>query len=102
MGPRRLVLTKRALCDLRAHYEYISEFDPIAAKRVLHDINRKIEWIAELGINGAPRPFIPGLRAFPFKNRCIYFTITDEAITVLRVMHGRQDISPNDFPKSDP
>lgn len=102
MGPRRLLLTKRALRDLRAHYEYIFEFDPISAKRLLHDINRKMEWIAELGINGVPRPFIPGLRAFPFKNRCIYFTITDEAITVLRVMHGRQDISPNDFPESDP
>lgn len=101
MGPRRLVLTKRALRDLRAHYDYILEFDPVAAKRLLHEINRKMEWIAELGITGAPRSFIPGLRAFPFKNRCIYFTISDEAITVLRVMHGRQNISPDDFPESD-
>jgi plasmid stabilization system protein ParE len=95
------VLTKRALRDLRAHYDYIFEFNPIAAKRVLHEINRKMEWIAELGITGAPRSFIPELRAFPFKNRCIYFTISDEAINVLRVMHGRKDISPNNFPESD-
>lgn len=63
MGPRRLVLTKRALLDLRAHYEYTLEFDPIAAERLLHEINRKMEWIAELGITGAPRSLIPGLRA---------------------------------------
>lgn len=102
MGPRRLMLTKRALRDLRAHYDYVAQFDAIAAKRLLHEINKKMEWIAEFGITGASRSFIPGLRAFPFKNRCIYFTITHEAITVLRVMHGRQDISPDDFPESDP
>jgi toxin ParE1/3/4 len=101
MGPRRLVLTRRATRDLRAHYDYIFKFDPIAAKRLLDEINKKIEWIAELGITGVPRSFFPGLRAFPFKNRCIYFTITDEAIIVLRVLHGRQNTSPDDFSESD-
>ncbi|MDZ7872021.1 MAG: hypothetical protein U5N27_01815 [Rhizobium sp.] len=44
-----------------------------------------------------------GLRShFPIESRCIYFTISDEAITVvLRIMHGRQNISPDDFPESD-
>ena len=65
MGPRRLVLTKRALRDLRAHYDYILEFDPVAAKRLLHEINRKMEWIAELGMTPSSQArIISALRTF--------------------------------------
>ncbi|WP_245281511.1 type II toxin-antitoxin system RelE/ParE family toxin [Rhizobium sp. AAP43] len=102
MRRRQLVLTKSALRDLRAHYDYVCAFDPGAAERLLHEINRKIRSIAELGVSGVPRTFSPGLRAFPFRNRCIYFTITDDTVTVLRVMHGRQNTTPDDFPESEP
>lgn len=101
MRRRQLVLTKSALRDLRAHYDYVYEFDPVAAERLLQEVTRKISVIAELGLSGVPRSFSPGLRAFPFRNRCIYFTISDDTVTVLRVMHGRQNTTPDDFPESD-
>lgn len=96
------MMTQRALLDLRDHYEFIAKTDPVAAKRLLLDIDRKIHSIAKLGLTGSPRPFIPGLRAYPYKNRCIYFVVSDDLLTVLRVKHGRQNISPDDFPESDP
>ncbi|MDH4413003.1 MAG: type II toxin-antitoxin system RelE/ParE family toxin [Rhizobium sp.] len=94
-------MTKTALRDLRDHYDFIVSTDPVAAKRLLLDIDRKIQSIAKLGLSGSPRPFIPGLRAYPYKNRCIYFVVSDDLLTVLRVKHGRQNISPDDFPESD-
>ncbi|MDM9629198.1 type II toxin-antitoxin system RelE/ParE family toxin [Rhizobium sp. S152] len=78
-------------------YEHIAIVDALAARRFLDDINGRIEWIAKLGITGSPRDFIPGLRAFPYRRRCIYFFIDDENLSVLRVLHGRQEIKPSYF-----
>jgi plasmid stabilization system protein ParE len=86
-----------ALNDLLGIYNYIADFDPLAARRFLDDINGKIEWMAAYGITGSPRDFIPGLRAFPYRKRCIYFFIDDDEMTVLRVLHGRQKIKAEDF-----
>lgn len=97
MRPRQLKMSFEALNDLLGIYEYIAQFDPIAARRFLDDINGKIEWMANLGITGSPRDFIPDLRAFPYRKRCIYFFIDGEKLSVLRILHGRQKISPDDF-----
>lgn len=97
MRRRPLKMSLEALNDLLGIYEYIAQFDAVTAKNFLDDINRKIEWIAELGITGSTRNFIPGLRAFPYRKRCIYFFIDDEKITVLRVLHGRQKAVLEDF-----
>jgi plasmid stabilization system protein ParE len=90
-------MSLEALNDLLDIYEYIAGFDPRAARRFLDDINGKIEWMARLGVTGSPRAFIPGLRAFSYRKRCIYFFVDQDQMTVLRVLHGRQKISPDDF-----
>lgn len=62
------------------------------------DLNAKIEWIAKTGFTGVPRDWIrPGLRALPYRERCIYFRIDDDAVIILRVIHGRQDVSAQEF-----
>lgn len=53
--------------------------------------------MAQLGITGSPRDFIPGFRAFPYRKRCFYFFIDDDKLSVLRVLLGRQKKSPDDF-----
>jgi plasmid stabilization system protein ParE len=97
MRARRLVMSQRALNDLLDIYDYIAQFNPVAARRLLDDINAKIEWMATLGITGVPRDFIPGLRALPYQKRCIYFLVEERKLIVLRVLHGRQKVSPDDF-----
>lgn len=97
MRPRQLKISFEALNDLLGMYDYVAEFDTSAAKRFLEDINGKIEWMARHGVTGSPRDFIPGLRGFPYRKRCIYFFIDDENLTVLRVLHGRQELTPDDF-----
>jgi toxin ParE1/3/4 len=59
--------------------------------------------IAELGISGVPRDWLrPGLRAFPYRKRCIYFRayedrIVEDRIVIVRVLHGKQDIDRQEF-----
>ena len=102
MRSRRLVVSLRALADLRADYSYIADFNPSAARRRLDDTNAKMMSLAKIGITGTAREFIPGLRAFPHRNRCIYFLIDDDTMTVVRVLHGRQKTSAEDFVSAGP
>ncbi|PZM16985.1 hypothetical protein CPY51_01710 [Rhizobium tubonense] len=82
-------------------YEYIADDDPIAANRLLRQINAKIESIARSGFSGSPRDWLlAGLKAVPYRNRCIYFLLEENNIHVVRILHGRQDIAPEDFTES--
>jgi toxin ParE1/3/4 len=53
------------------------------------------------GLTGVSRDFIPGLRAFSYRDRCIYFLVDNSTMTVLRILHGRQDTTSKDFPESE-
>ncbi|WP_371681929.1 type II toxin-antitoxin system RelE/ParE family toxin [Neorhizobium sp. T7_12] len=84
--------------DLRAIRHFIAESSPFYAREFLADITAKIAWIAEVDFTGSPRDHIsPGLRGFPYRQRCIYYRCYLDRIVVLRVMHGAQDVKPQDF-----
>ena len=79
-------------------YVYLAAKAPDVATNFVADLHDKMVWIAETGFTGAPRDWIrPGLRALPYRERCIYFRIDDKAVYILRVLHGRQDISQQAF-----
>jgi len=74
-------------------FVYLALEDVGIVTRFVADLTAKIEWIAKTGFTGVPRDWIrPGLRAFPYRERCIYFRIEEDTLTVLRVIHGRQDL----------
>ncbi|MDH7800379.1 toxin ParE1/3/4 [Rhizobium sp. AN70] len=101
MKRRRLVVSARALSDLLADHNYIAQFNPAAARRFLDDINDKMISLARYGMTGVPRSYAPNLRAFPHRDRCIYFVVDDKKMYVLRVLHGHQDISAKDFKQEE-
>jgi toxin ParE1/3/4 len=79
-------------------YAYIALDDPAAAERFVDDLVRQMYKIAALGLSGSPRDWIrPGLRAFPYRQRCIYFRSYEDRIVILRVLHGSQDIDRQEF-----
>nr|WP_281069155.1 type II toxin-antitoxin system RelE/ParE family toxin [Rhizobium sp. CIAT894] len=101
MKPRRLTFSRKAIDDLTSMFRYIASDDPIAAKRLLDQISQKIEQIAQSGFTGVNRSWLsPDLRAIVYKNRCIYFVVRDDELHVVRVLHGREDASPEDFIES--
>lgn len=63
---------------------------------------KKMIWIAETGFPGVARDWIrPGLRALPYRERCIYFRIAGDAVYISRVLHARQDVTQQEFDGSD-
>lgn len=99
---RRYRLADPAIADLIELYTYLHERSPIAAERFTESIERKIADLASSRHPGVARDHLrPGLRAFPYRRRCIYFRIIEDCMVVLRIVHGRQDITANDFPESD-
>jgi toxin ParE1/3/4 len=71
---------------------------PHYAQDFLADLTAKIAWIAEVDFTGSPRDNIAsGLRALPYRNRCIYYRSYPDRIVILRVRHGAEDVKPQDF-----
>lgn len=70
----------------------------ILAPSARDDLTARMWWIAETGFTGAPRDWIrPGLRALPYRECCICFRIDENTVTIQRVIHGRQDVSSQEF-----
>ena len=79
-------------------HAHIAQDSPVNAQRFISDLIGQIYRVAELHLDGVSREWIrPGLRAFPYRKRCIYFRVQEETLYVLRVLHGAQDIERN-FP----
>jgi plasmid stabilization system protein ParE len=95
---RRFSLSINAINDLINIYDYIAEKNPVAARRMLSALEAKIKSLAKSGNSGVSRDWIrPGLRAFPYRDRCIYFRVDETTLHVLRIVHGHQAINPDDF-----
>ncbi|UVC11828.1 type II toxin-antitoxin system RelE/ParE family toxin [Rhizobium sp. TH2] len=94
----RHVLSDRALDDLADIYNYVAAKNPIAAESLVAAITAKIVAMAAAGNSGVARDdILPGLRARPFRQRCIYFRVIGSEFYVLRVLHGRQDVGADLF-----
>ena len=79
-------------------HAYLDPINPVAADRLVLDIFAKVQSIADLGISGSARPeFGEGMRSITYRERIIFFHVSDSELTVLRVLHGHQDISPDYF-----
>ncbi|WP_137154020.1 type II toxin-antitoxin system RelE/ParE family toxin [Rhizobium sp. FKL33] len=90
--------SETALRGLASIYRYIAEQNPDAASRFIVDIDHKISALAHNKVRGAPRDWLhQGLRVFPYKERCIYFIAQHHQIRVIRVLHGRQNVTPDMF-----
>lgn len=72
----------------------------VAAARFVRQIASKIAWIAESSFPGVPRDDLRiGLKALPFRRRCIYFRTMPDTVIILRVLHGHQNLSSDLFPQ---
>lgn len=99
---REPIFSRAARADLRSIYKYIAAENPRAAAAFVLDIDLKIRSIAQSGFPGVARDEIgQRLRALPYRDRCIYFRVKDSHILIVRILHGRQDLSSKDFPESE-
>ncbi|MFN3225431.1 MAG: type II toxin-antitoxin system RelE/ParE family toxin [Hyphomicrobiales bacterium] len=95
---KELKLTDQAKADLRNIRDYIAEDSPHNAQIFIAELTAKILFIAEADFSGSSRDHLSeGLRALPFKRRCIYFRSYPDSIVIVRVLHGSQDVAARHF-----
>lgn len=98
IAKKRLILAPAARADLKGIRRFIAQDNPAAARAFLADLTAKIAWIAQVDFTGSPRDHVsPGLRLFPYRQRCIYYRSFADRIVVLRVMHEAEDVSRQSF-----
>jgi len=99
---RRVVVTAQARADLIAHRKYIEESNPDRARDIVVGLVRKFHELAAKGVTGSTRSWAPDyVRAFPYKGYCYYFTVDDDALTLIRVRAQAQSLEDLEFDDED-
>jgi toxin ParE1/3/4 len=76
--------------------------NPKAADDFIRNVYGKVRSLADLGIGGTSHEeFGAGIRSLAHRQRIIFFTINDDTLFVVRILHGRRDISSDDFSESN-
>jgi len=89
--------SSRAEIDLIEVWGYIAKDDPLAADRQLDRIDAACDMLAENPQAGPRREDLArGLRFYPVGNYLIFYTVADDGIIVVRVLHGARDY-PREF-----
>lgn len=89
----KFTLAPLAKTDLKAIWNYISEFNERAANQFIQDISKKFDLLANNNQIGKRQDnFIIEMRMFPFKKYHIYYFPNDEGVEIYRVLHGSRDI----------
>lgn len=82
----------RAEIDLIEIWGHIAKDDPLAADRQLDLIDEACQMLAGQQHAGKSRDDLAhGLRFFPVGNYLVFYTVRDDGIIVVRVLHGARD-----------
>lgn len=95
------ILEPRARADVLRQYEHYLEHAPAeVAERFLLAVEASIRKLLDFPHIGAPYPCsaprLAGLRAWPvsdFEDIRIYYLSYEDYVQVIRVLHGRRDLS---------
>ncbi|WFP60111.1 type II toxin-antitoxin system RelE/ParE family toxin [Mesorhizobium sp. WSM4904] len=90
-------LLPRAESDVEAIGDYIAERNPSAAVRLVHALERRWDLLTLHPFSGAPRDEIgPGIRHLIVGEYLTLYRVTEDAIEIIRVPHGRRTIEAGD------
>ncbi len=96
---KRLRLTEVARRDLDEIWDGIAADDISAADRMIDGLYTLIGRLREFPSMGVPRDdFRFGTRSFVHKKHLIFYTVSQDALIVLRVVYGGRDLPSLNFP----
>ncbi|MDX8453882.1 type II toxin-antitoxin system RelE/ParE family toxin [Mesorhizobium sp. VK9D] len=91
-------LLPQALIDLEAIGDYIAGHNPNAAIRFVETLQRRWDLLTLHPESSAPRDdILPGIRHLVVGEYLTFYRIGDNAIEILRVLHGRRRIEAEDL-----
>ena len=89
----KVLLSDKASRDLLRIYSYIAERNPTAAEVLVQRIDEKFDQLSDLPFIGRERSSLaPGLRSVIVGTHLIFYTVSPDSITIVRVIDGRMDI----------
>jgi toxin ParE1/3/4 len=89
----RLVVSRDADDDLLQIVRYVSERNPVAARSLVDEINRKFLNLIHFPFIGRDRSNLRrGIRSVVTGNYVIFYRVESDHVTIMRVVHGRRDI----------
>jgi toxin ParE1/3/4 len=95
---RKPIWTTAARADLIEDHAYIARENPFAADHFILDLYARVQSFAAAGLTGVNREeFGEEIRSMAYRERLIFFRINEIEMTVLRVLHGHQHVSSDDF-----
>jgi toxin ParE1/3/4 len=89
----RIVRSEKAKQDLLQIWSYLFEHSPRAADGLVETVDVKLKTLAHLPFIGRDRSSLaPGLRSLVVHPYVLFYTVENDAITLVRVIDGRRDI----------
>lgn len=86
-----IVWEKSSLDDREAIFEFLYEFNPLAAEKTDAIIEKKVENLNQLPLMGVEREGIQGrLLIIPEVSMLVSYFMKDDIIHILRVLHQKQ------------
>lgn len=87
---------------MEAIADYVAEFNPAASVRLVRDFARRLELLATQPFSGSTRDdVLPDIRHLVMGQYIAFYRVSDDAVVILRVIHGRRDIAAEDIGNSD-
>jgi toxin ParE1/3/4 len=91
---RRCTIALQASQDLDAIFEYFVSRNIEAGERLLQLFNEKCTKLIQFPNIGKKYDYIQlGLRGMPLNNYIVFYEVTADEITILRVVSGRQNLT---------
>jgi toxin ParE1/3/4 len=89
----QLRVTRLAQSDIDQIHDHIAIDNPTAALRWVQRTRRQFKFLAaNPGVGELRHEVRPAMRCFSHGNYAIFFRIVEDAIEIVRVVHGRRDV----------
>ena len=93
-----IIRTPKARADLLRVWSYIADDNEKAADAMIDRFERTFAMLADSPLAGRARPEVAeGLRSFAVGSYVVFYRAMPEAVAVVRVLNGFQDIPAADF-----
>jgi len=91
-------LLPRAEADLEQIGNYLSERNPRAAVQLIDAFQRRWKLLSEHPLSGKARDDLRlGARCVIVGAYLAFYRVTDKGIEIVRILHGRRNITPDDI-----
>lgn len=89
----QLRFTRLAESDLDGILDFIAESAPVTAQQFVAGLRERCSLIATQPEIGRLHSELPGaLRSFPFGNYLVMYRVHEDAVQIIRVLHGARDL----------